>query len=53
MKDKLTQISDDLNDDIITEQEAREQLLVLCGVVRSTQKYADTSLKFNLRNFSN
>ena len=47
MKDKLTQISDDLNHEVITEKEAREQLLILCGVVRSTRKHADSSLKFN------
>lgn len=35
MKDKLTQISDDLNHDVITEKEAKEQLLILCGVVKS------------------
>jgi hypothetical protein len=34
MKDKLTQISDDLNHDVITEKEAKEQLLILCGVVK-------------------
>ena len=32
MKDKLTIISDDLNHDIITELEARKQLLILLGV---------------------
>jgi hypothetical protein len=37
MKDKLTQISDDLNHDVITEKEAKEQLLILCGVGNSTE----------------
>ena len=32
MKDKLIIISDDLNHDIITELEARKQLLILLGV---------------------
>ena len=42
MKDKLTQISDDLNHDIITEIEAKEQLLILCSVVKSSCNcYAD------------
>ena len=38
MKDKLTQISDDLNHNVITEKEAKEQLLILCGVVSSKIK---------------
>jgi len=32
MKDKLTIISDDLNHNIITELEARKQLLILLGI---------------------
>jgi len=36
MKDKLTQISDDLNHNVITEKEAKKQLLILCGVGNST-----------------
>jgi len=36
MKDKLTIISDDLNHDIITELEARKQLLILLGVSTCT-----------------
>ncbi|MFA5542142.1 MAG: hypothetical protein WDA47_00070 [Bacilli bacterium] len=32
MKDQLTIISDDLNYDIITEEEARTKLLILLGV---------------------
>ena len=32
MKDKLTQISDDLNHNIITDKEAKAKLLILCGV---------------------
>jgi hypothetical protein len=35
MKEKLTIISDDLNYDIITELEARKQLLILLGVIES------------------
>ena len=35
MKDKLTIISDDLNHGIITELEARKQLLILLGVIES------------------
>lgn len=38
MKDKLTIISDDLNHNIITEIEARKQLLVLLGVSVSSPK---------------
>jgi hypothetical protein len=38
MKDKLTQISDDLNHEVITEKEAKEQLLTLCSVVSSKIK---------------
>ena len=36
MKDKLTIISDNLNHDIITELEARKQLLILLGVSTCT-----------------
>ena len=40
MKDKLTQISDDFNHDVITKKEAKEQLLILCGVSGSAYKDA-------------
>tara|TARA_R110002049_G_scaffold231127_2_gene403393 strand:+ start:2886 stop:3128 length:243 start_codon:yes stop_codon:yes gene_type:complete len=40
MKDKLTQISDDLNHDIITEKEAKRQLLFLCGVSTRTFRFS-------------
>ena len=32
MKNKLTEISDDLNHSIITDKEAKAKLLILCGV---------------------
>ena len=38
MKDKLTEISDDLNHGIITDKEAKAKLLILCGVVSSKIK---------------
>ena len=40
MKDKLTIISDDLNHDIITELEARKQLLILLGVTTRTFRFS-------------
>jgi len=43
MKDKLTIISDDLNHDIITELEARKQLLILLGV--STCKHENEIMR--------
>lgn len=35
MRDKLSEISDDLNYEIITDKEAKAKLLILCSVVKS------------------
>jgi hypothetical protein len=61
MKDKLTIISDDLNHDIITELEARKQLLILLGVSTCTDLKHKTKMdieqkvktKLLIRGFSN
>ena len=47
MKDKLTIISDDLNHDIITELEARKQLLILLDVSKRFYVGCEISLKSN------
>ena len=45
MKEQLTIISDDLNYDIITEEEARTKLLILLGVSGSLLKSLHQDLK--------
>ena len=50
MKDKLTIISDDLNHDIITELEARKQLLILLGVSGSLPDLQCRCKELNAKN---